>query len=180
MQCHVEPAIVAEKTRRMVEAGQDVLLLVDSLTALTRAYNTEVPHSGKILSAGLDAVALQKPKRLFGAARKVEEGGSLTVVATVETETGSRMNEVIAEEFRGKANSEIRLSSELAELHVYPAFDIAHTATRREDNLLTPDELQKVRALRRELQPKGVVRGLEELMARLGATDDNAAFLAGL
>ncbi len=172
--------IVTEKARRMVEAGRDVVVLMDSLTQLTRAYNTEVPHSGKILSAGLDAVALQRPKRLFGSARKVEEGGSLTVIATALTDTGSRMNDVICEEFRGKANSEITLSEELAELHVYPALAIGHTSTRREERLLTAEELKQVRKLRKQLSHKEPEVALEELMERVSQTETNEEFLTGL
>jgi transcription termination factor Rho len=172
--------LVTDRARRMVETGQDVVILMDSLTQLTRAYNTEVPHSGKILSAGLDANALQRPKRLFGSARKVEEGGSLTVVATVLTDTGSRMNDVIAEEFRGKANSDIVLSDKLSGLHIYPALDIAHTGTRSEDRLLSENELLKVRRLRKELSGMATGEALESLLERVTKTKDNAAFLDSL
>jgi transcription termination factor Rho len=172
--------VVTEKARRMVEAGSSVVILLDSLTQLTRAYNTEVPHSGKILSAGLDAVALQRPKRLFGSARCVEEGGSLTIIATVLTDTQSHMNDVISDEFKGKANAEIVLSEELAGLHVYPAIDIAHTGTRREDLLLDPRELEKIHRLRKELSKLSRAEALEKLMHELAATKDNAEFLKKL
>ena len=144
-----------------------MVILLDSLTQLTRAYNTEVPHSGKILSAGLDAVALQRPKRLFGSARRVEEGGSLTVIATALTDTGSRMNDVICEEFKGKANSEIVLSEEITELHVYPAVDIAHTGTRSEIELLSKNELEKVRKLRKDLASEPKEAALEKVLGMI-------------
>lgn len=172
--------LVAERACRMVEAGRDVVLLVDSLTALTRAYNVELPHSGKILSAGLDAAAIVKPKRLFGAARRTEEGGSLTVFATVLTDTDSRVNDVIAEEFRGKANCEIVLDPHLAELHFLLPVDIARTATRLEDNLLPPGELAKLRTLRRRLDRLDAAAGLEELLRLVGASATNEELLAKL
>jgi len=172
--------IVVQKARRMVETGRDVVMLMDSLTQLTRAYNTEIPHSGKIITAGLDAVALQRPKHLFGSARCVEEGGSLTVIATALTDTNSRMNEVICDEFKGKANSEIVLSEQLTGLHVYPAIDIAHSSTREEDRLLDPDELRKVRKLRRELSSIPGGNGLEKLMERVSQTATNSMFFVGV
>ena len=178
---HVELAeLVTEKARRMVEYGTDVVILLDSITRLARAYNTEIPHSGKILAAGLDAVALHKPKRLFGSARATDEAGSLTVIATVLSDTGSHMNDVIAEEFRGKANCEIVLDRELAQLHVYPALDIARTATRREEALVDNEELAKVRSLRRQLAGLSRQDALDQLVARLARTEDNAEFLRSL
>ncbi len=178
---HISLAEMAiEKARRMVESGMDVVLLVDSLTALTRAYNTEEPHSGKILAAGLDAVALQEPKKLFGAARRLEEGGSLTVIATVLTDTGSRMNDVIAEEFQGKANCEIVLDRQLAEMHLFPAINLHRTGTRREDNLLPTEDLAKLRKLRRSLAQIEVQSALEQMLASLEATSTNADFLKTL
>ena len=161
----------------MVEAGRDVVVLMDSLTQLTRAYNIEVPHSGKILSAGLDAVALHKPKRLFGSARKVEEGGSLTVIATVLTDTDSHMNDVICEEFKGKANSVVLLDQQLAELHVYPPIDVGRTSTRREETLLETSELAAMRKLRRQLGTMPRQDALEHLLAGMASTADNAEFL---
>jgi len=172
--------IVTEKARRMVEAGQDVVVLMDSLTALTRAYNTEAPHSGKILSTGLDAAALQRPKRLFGSGRATEEAGSLTVIATALTNTGSRMDEVICEQFAGKGNSQIILSQELAELHVYPAIDIAHTGSTREKNLLEPEELEMIRRLRKQLSSESTEDALEKLLEMVGNAETNAAFLKNL
>ena len=175
---HIQVAeMVIEKAKRMVEYGKDVVILLDSITRLGRAYNTEVPHSGKILSAGLDAMALHRPKRLFGSARKVEEGGSLTVIATVLTDTGSRMNDVIAEEFRGKANSEIVLSEELTELHIYPAIDILGSSTRRDDELIHPQMLQRIRVLRRHLADMNPIEAMEFLKDRLSRTDSNEEFL---
>lgn len=172
--------IVTEKARRMVESGRDVVVLMDSLTALTRAYNTEVPHSGKILSTGLDAVALQRPKRLFGSARAIEEGGSLTVMATALTNTGSRMDEVICEQFVGKGNSQVILSEALAQLHVYPAIDIAHTGSNREKNLLDAHELDQVRKLRKKLSRESAEDALEKLLEMVGDTESNAEFLKQL
>ena len=172
--------IVLEKARRLVESGKDVVLLVDSLTSLTRAYNTETPHSGKVISAGLDAVALQEPKRLFGAARRVEEGGSLSIIATLLCDTGSHMNDVICEEFMGKANSEIVLDQHLASLHLYPPINVKSSATRREDNLLDEEELTKTRSLRRSLATLSNEEALKKLLADLQATKSNAEFLQGI
>ena len=169
--------MVLSKARRMVEAGQDVVILMDCLTHLVRACNQEVPHSGKILSVGLDTAALQHPKSLFGAARNLEQGGSLTVVATVLTDTDSLVNDVIVEEFRGRGNSEIVLDRNLAELHVYPALDIARTGTRREDNLLTEAQLKRVRRLRRKLDGYSTRESLEQVSEWLRAAETNADFL---
>lgn len=170
--------IVLEKARRMVEYGCDVVLLMDSLTQLTRAYNTEIPHSGKILSAGLDATALYKPKRLLGSARKLEEGGSLTVIATVLTDTGSRINDVILDEFTGKANCEVVLDAGLADLHVSPALDIAHTRTRREDELLEAEEHLAVRALRKRLADYPAREAIEQLLEWMAGNPTNESLLA--
>ena len=168
------------KARRMVEGGAHVAVLMDSLTSLTRAYNGEVPHSGKILSAGLDAAALQEPRRLFGAARSVEEGGSLTVIATSLTDTESHINDAICEEFKGKANCEITLDRELASLHIYPAIDICGTGTRREDSLLPAAVLAKLRRLRAEVHRESPRQALEQLVARVAASPDNRRFLDSL
>jgi transcription termination factor Rho len=178
---HVALAEMAmHKAMRMVESRRDVAVVLDSLTALTRAYNTEVPHSGKIVSAGLDVQALHMPKQLFGAARRVEEGGSMTVIATSLTGTGSHMDEVICEEFRGKSNSEIVLDQELASMHVYPALDVHRTGTRREDTLLETDVIERLRRLRKRLAPLPRGEALEQLVAAVEATGSNREFLATL
>ncbi|HLQ38679.1 MAG TPA: transcription termination factor Rho, partial [Planctomycetota bacterium] len=177
---HVALAEMAlAKAQRMVEAGRDVVLVLDSLTQLVRAYNQEVPHSGKLLAAGLDASALHKPKRLFGAARNLEEGGSLTVIATMLTATDSRIDQAIAEEFRNKGNCEVVLDHGLAELHVYPALDVLRTGTRREDCLLLPAQVEQLRRLRAELAPLPPRERLERLLARCERAADNATLLAG-
>lgn len=171
---------VLERARRLVEAGKDVVLLLDSLTALVRAYASELPPSGKILCAGLDAAALPRAKRLFASARATEESGSLTVVATALSGTDSRINDVIIEEFAGKANSEIVLDPELAALHVYPALDVMRTGTRREDNLMSEDEAEKLRRLRASLVTMDRRAALERLQLGIARSTDNAAFLASL
>lgn len=179
---HVSIAEMATmKARRLVESGRDVVMIVDSLTSLVRAYHQETPHSGKILAAGLDSAALLAPKRLFGAARNIEEGGSLTVIATALTGTGSRIDEVIAEEFRGKGNCEIVLDEHLASLHVYPAIDLGRTGTRREESLLDPRDLDRLRRLRVSLDagtdsedPKA---SLEALVEKIQATPNNRDLL---
>ncbi|MBI5853003.1 MAG: transcription termination factor Rho [Planctomycetes bacterium] len=168
------------KCKRMVESGRDVVLCVDSLTSLVRAYNLELPPTGKTLCAGLDAAALQQPKRLFGAARNVEEGGSLTVLATALTGTGARIDEVIAEEFRGKGNCEIVLDERLAGLHLYPPIDVLRTGTRREDSLLPPQDLLRLRALRAAIDRTSARESLEMLIARVEATTSNRALLDAL
>jgi transcription termination factor Rho len=168
------------KAKRLVESSRDVVLCVDSLTSLVRAYNLELPPTGKTLCAGLDANALQAPKRLFGAARNVEEGGSLTVIATALTGTGARIDEVIAEEFRGKGNCEIVLDERLAGLHVHPALDVLRTGTRREDSLLPPDELLRLRRLRAAIDRASPRESLEALIARVEATPSNRALLDAL
>ena len=171
---------VLDRARRMVEAGQDVVLILDSLTALVRAYNIELPHSGKIVSAGLDATALLRPKRLFASARATEEAGTLTVIATALTQTESRLNDAIVEEFAGKANCEIVLDRALAEQHIYPAFDLARTGTRREDSLLPDDLVDRLRRLRREFSAGGNREALERLLGLVAATPSNDALIASL
>ncbi len=175
---HVQVAeMVIEKAKRLVEYGRDVVILLDSITRLARAYNTEIPHSGKILSGGIDANALQPPKRFFGAARSIEEGGSLTIVATALVDTGSKMDEVIFEEFKGTGNSELHLDRRLVERRVWPAIDIAGSGTRREELLLDPRELELVYSLRRVLSDMNVVESIELLRGQLEKVRSNAEFL---
>ncbi len=169
--------MVVEKAKRLVEYGQDVVILLDSITRLARAYNTEMPHSGKILSGGIDANALQKPKRFFGAARNMEEGGSLTIIGTALVDTGSKMDDVIFEEFKGTGNSELHLDRRLVDRRVYPAIDIAASGTRKEELLLDPKELELVYKLRRVLADMNVVEAIEMLRAQLGKVRSNAEFL---
>ena len=177
-QRHVQIAdMVIEKAKRLVEHKRDVVILLDSITRLARAYNTVVPPSGKILSGGVDANALHKPKRFFGAARNVEEGGSLTIIGTALIETGSRMDEVIFEEFKGTGNHEIVLDRKLAERRIYPAMDIKASGTRKEDLLLEPDVMQKVWALRRVLNPLNSVEAMEFLLSKMEGTKSNKEFL---
>ncbi|MGB0750357.1 MAG: transcription termination factor Rho [Gammaproteobacteria bacterium] len=174
---HVQVAeMVIEKAKRLVEHKKDVVILLDSITRLARAYNTVVPSSGKVLTGGVDANALQRPKRFFGAARNIEEGGSLTIMATALIDTGSRMDEVIYEEFKGTGNNEIHLSRKVAERRIYPAININPSGTRREEMLTKPDELQKMWILRRLLQPMEDIQGMEFLLDRLKATKVNAEF----
>ena len=178
---HVQVAeIVIEKAKRMVECGKDVLILLDSITRLGRAYNTEVPHSGKILSGGIDANALQRPKRFFGAARHIEEGGSLTIVATALIDTGSRMDDVIYEEFKGTGNMELHLDRKLADRRLFPAIDITRSGTRKEELLLDPEELKRVWLLRKVLSETNPVEAIELLRERLTKTKTNAEFLMSL
>jgi len=175
---HIQVAeMVVEKAKRLVEYGRDVVILLDSITRLARAYNTEVPHSGKILSGGVDANALQKPKRFFGAARNIEEGGSLTIIGTALVDTGSKMDEVIFEEFKGTGNSELHLDRRLVERRVWPAIDIAASGTRKEELLLDPKELELVYRLRRVLSDMSVVEAVELLRAQLSKVKTNAEFL---
>jgi transcription termination factor Rho len=175
---HIQVAeMVVEKAKRLVEYGRDVVILLDSITRLARAYNTEVPHSGKILSGGVDANALQKPKRFFGAARNIEEGGSLTIIGTALVDTGSKMDEVIFEEFKGTGNSELHLDRRLVERRVWPAIDIAASGTRKEELLLDPKELELVYRLRRVLSDMSVVEAVELLRAQLAKVKTNAEFL---
>ncbi|GAB5464689.1 MAG: transcription termination factor Rho [Candidatus Kapaibacteriales bacterium] len=178
---HVQVAeMVLEKAKRLVEAKQDVVILLDSITRLARAHNTVIPHSGKILSGGVDANALHKPKRFFGAARNVEEGGSLTILATALVDTGSKMDEVIFEEFKGTGNQEVILDRRIAEKRVYPAIDITRSGTRREDKLLTKEELQMVWILRKVVADMSPLEAMEFLLDRLRNTKTNADFLAGM
>jgi len=174
---HIQVAeMVIEKAKRMVEYGKDVVILLDSITRLGRAYNTECPHSGKILSGGVDAAALQKPKRFFGAARNIEEGGSLTIIATALIETGSRMDEVIFEEFKGTGNMELVLDRRLADRRIYPAIDIQKTSTRKEELLMDKDELNRVYLLRNFLADMPPVEALEFLLERMKRTKTNKEF----
>ncbi|MDP8217265.1 MAG: transcription termination factor Rho [Candidatus Theseobacter exili] len=175
---HIQVAeIVIEKARRLVEYGKDVVILLDSITRLARAYNIMEPHSGKILSGGVDSNALHKPKRFFGAARNVEEGGSLTILATALIDTGSRMDEVIFEEFKGTGNMEMNLDRRLVDKRIYPAMDIAKSGTRREELLLHPDELSKIWILRKALSSMQPIEAMELLVERLKKTKLNAEFL---
>ncbi|MBN1512944.1 MAG: transcription termination factor Rho [Phycisphaerae bacterium] len=175
---HVQVAdMVLEKSKRLVEYGRDVVILLDSITRLARAHNTEVPHSGKILSGGVDANALQKPKRFFGAARNIEEGGSLTIIGTALVDTGSKMDEVIFEEFKGTGNAELHLDRRLVDRRVWPAIDIPASGTRKEELLLDPKELELVYRLRRVLSDMNVVESVEMLRNRLDKVRTNAEFL---
>ena len=174
---HVQVAeMVIEKAKRSVEHKKDVVILLDSITRLARAYNTVTPASGKVLSGGVDANALHRPKRFFGAARNVEEGGSLTIIATALVDTGSKMDEVIFEEFKGTGNMELHLSRKIAEKRVFPAIDFNRSGTRKEDLLTTPDELQKMWILRKILNPMGEVEAMEFLIDKLAVAKTNEAF----
>ena len=176
---HVQVAdMVIERSRRLVEHGRDVVILLDSITRLARAHNVVIPHSGKILSGGVDANALQKPKRFFGAARNIENGGSLTIIATALIDTGSRMDEVIFEEFKGTGNMELVLDRRLADRRVYPSIDIQKTSTRKEELLLEPDELNRVYLLRNFLADMPTVEALEFLLERIKRTKNNKEFFA--
>jgi len=178
---HVQVAdMVIEKAKRLVEHKRDVVILLDSITRLARAHNTVVPHSGKILSGGVDSNALHKPKRFFGAARNVEEGGSLTIVGTALIDTGSRMDEVIFEEFKGTGNSELVLDRKLADRRTYPAIDINRSATRREELLLPEATLHRMFVLRKVLSPLSPVDSMEFLLDKIKATDTNAEFLESM
>jgi len=178
---HIQVAeMVIEKAKRMVECGDEVVILLDSITRLARAYNNEVPHSGRILSGGVDATALQKPKRFFGAARNIEEGGSLTILATALVETGSRMDEVIFEEFKGTGNMELKLDRKLSDRRVYPAIDISLSGTRREELLLHPDELKRIWVLRKVLNEMNSVEAMELLIEKLSKVKTNAEFLMAM
>ncbi len=178
---HVQVAeMVLEKAKRRVEHKRDVVILLDSITRLARAYNAVVPASGKVLSGGLDSQALHKPKRFFGAARNVEEGGSLTIIATALVETGSRMDEVIFEEFKGTGNSEVHLDRKLMEKRIFPCLDIAKSATRKEELLIAERQLQRVWLLRQLLHPLGTVDSMEFLLDKLQRTDSNARFLESM
>ena len=175
---HIQIAeMVIEKAKRMVEYGRDVVVLLDSITRLARAYNTEVPHSGKILSGGVDASALQKPKRFFGAARNIEEGGSLTIIATALIDTGSRMDEVIFEEFKGTGNMELHLDRKLADRRLFPAIDITRSGTRKEELIVNPEEIKRMWILRKVLNEMNAVEAMELLKNRLAKSKTNAEFL---
>jgi len=169
--------MVLEKAKRLVEHGRDVVILLDSITRLARAYNVTVPHSGKILSGGVDANALHKPKRFFGAARNIEEGGSLTIVATALVETGSRMDEVIFEEFKGTGNMELVLDRHIADKRIFPAIDINRSGTRREDLLLSELELTRVYLLRNFLSDMAPAESIDFLLTRMKKTKANKDFL---
>jgi transcription termination factor Rho len=178
---HVHVAdIVIEKAKRMVEGGKDVVVLLDSITRLARAHNTEAPSGGKLLSGGLDTNAMQKPKRFFGAARQTEEGGSLTILATALIDTGSRMDDVIFEEFKGTGNMELHLDRRLVDKRVWPAIDINRSGTRKEELLLHPGEVEKIRILRRVLSDMHPVEAMEMLVSRIRKTKSNAEFLMGM
>jgi transcription termination factor Rho len=175
---HVQVAeMVIEKAKRLVEHKKDVVILLDSITRLARAYNTVVPPSGKILSGGVDSNALHKPKRFFGAARKIEHGGSLTIMATALVDTGSRMDEVIFEEFKGTGNMEIHLDRKLMEKRIFPCIDINKSGTRKEELLLDREVLNRVWILRKVLQPMNVVDSMEFLLDKVMATKTNKDFL---
>jgi len=179
VQSHVRVAEMSlARAKRMVEVGRDVVILLDSITRLTRAYNLIVPPSGRTLSGGIDPSALYPPKRFFGGARNIENGGSLTIIATCLIDTGSRMDDVIYEEFKGTGNMELHLNRRLAERRIFPAFDIERSGTRREELLLEPEMLQKVWTLRRMVSAIGNLEGLEALLDRVRKTKDNAEFLS--
>jgi len=179
---HVQVAeMVIEKAKRLVEHGRDVVILLDSITRLGRAYNTVVPSSGKVLTGGVDANALQRPKRFFGAARNIEEGGSLTIIATALIDTGSRMDEVIFEEFKGTGNSEIILDRKVADKRTFPSIDITRSGTRKEELLVPNDVLKKMYVLRRILNPMGTVDAIEFLLGKLRETPKgNATFFEAM
>ncbi|MBC7696452.1 MAG: transcription termination factor Rho [Burkholderiales bacterium] len=178
---HVKIAnIVLEKAKRMVECGHDVVILLDSITRMARAYNTVAPSSGKVLSGGVEANALQKPKRFFGAARKIENGGSLTIIATALTETGSKMDEVIFEEFKGTGNMELQLDRKIANRRIFPAVDLSSSSTRRDDLLLDKDTLQRLWVLRKHLSDMNPVEAMEFLLNQLSKTRSNEEFLIGM
>ncbi|MGH8431192.1 MAG: transcription termination factor Rho, partial [Solimonas sp.] len=178
---HVQVAeMVIEKAKRLVEHKRDVVILLDSITRLARAYNTIVPPSGKVLSGGVDSNALQRPKRFFGAARNIEEGGSLTIIATALIDTGSRMDDVIFEEFKGTGNMEVHLERKLVDKRVFPAIDINKSGTRKEELLLARDELNRVWVLRKVLNPLSPVEAMELLLDKMARTRSNAEFLGSM
>ena len=180
-QRHVQVAeMVIEKAKRLVEHGRDVVILLDSITRLGRAYNTVVPSSGKVLTGGVDANALQRPKRFFGAARNIEEGGSLTIIASALIDTGSRMDEVIFEEFKGTGNSEIILDRKVSDKRVFPSMDITRSGTRKEELIVPADQLKKMYVLRRILNPMGTVDAIEFLLDKLRSTKTNAEFFESI
>jgi transcription termination factor Rho len=174
---HVQVAeMVIEKAKRLVEHGRDVVILLDSITRLGRAYNTVVPSSGKVLTGGVDANALQRPKRFFGAARNIEQGGSLTIISNALIDTGSRMDEVIFEEFKGTGNSEIVLDRKISDKRVFPSIDIMKSGTRKEELLIDKETLSKIYVLRRILNPMGTVDAIEFLLDKLKQTKTNDDF----
>src|SRR5438128_1503646 len=178
---HVQVAeMVIEKAKRLVEHKKDVVILLDNITRLGRAYNTVVPSSGKVLTGGVDANALQRPKRFFGAARNIEEGGSLTIISTALIDTGSRMDEVIFEEFKGTGNSEIILDRKVADKRTFPSMDITRSGTRKEELLVAPDQLKKMYILRRILNPMGTMDAIDFLLDKLRNTKSNADFFESM
>jgi len=178
---HVQVAeMVIEKAKRLVEHRMDVVILLDSITRLARAYNTVIPSSGKVLTGGVDANALQKPKRFFGAARNIEEGGSLTIIATALIETGSKMDDVIFEEFKGTGNMEIHLDRRIYERRVFPAININRSGTRREELLTSPEELQKMWVLRKFLNQMDEVEAMDFMLGRLQSTKTNNEFFEAM
>jgi transcription termination factor Rho len=178
---HIQVAeMVCEKAKRLVEFGKDVLILLDSITRLGRAYNNEQPHSGRILSGGIDASALQKPKRFFGAARNIEGGGSLTILATAIIETGSKMDDVIFEEFKGTGNMELHLDRQLADRRIFPAIDITRSGTRKEELICDPEELKRIWILRKVLNEMNPIESMELLKEKMKKTKTNAEFLMSL
>jgi len=180
-QRHVQVAeMVIEKAKRLVEHKKDVVILLDSITRLARAYNTVAPPSGKVLSGGLDSNALQKPKRFFGAARNIEEGGSITIMSTALIDTGSRMDDVIFEEFKGTGNMEIHLDRKLVDKRVFPAIDIIKSGTRKEELLIPKDDLNRIWVLRKVLTPLSPVEAMELLLDKMGKTKSNADFLSAM
>jgi transcription termination factor Rho len=175
---HIQVAeMVIEKAKRMVENGKDVVVLLDSITRLARAYNTAIPSSGRVLSGGLDSNALQKPKRFFGAARNIEEGGSLTIIGTALVETGSRMDDVIFEEFKGTGNCEVYLDRKISDRRIFPAIDLLRSGTRKEELLLSEDEKNKMWILRNWMQSMNSIEVMEELNKRMGSSKSNGDFL---
>jgi transcription termination factor Rho len=178
---HVQVAeMVIERAKRLVEMKKDVVILLDSITRLARAYNNVLPSSGKVLTGGVDANALQRPKRFFGAARNIEEGGSLTIIATALIDTGSRMDEVIFEEFKGTGNSEIILDRKVADKRTFPAIDITRSGTRKEELLTSPDQLKKMYVLRRILNPMGTMDAIDFLLDKLRNTKNNGEFFESM
>jgi transcription termination factor Rho len=178
---HVQVAeMVLEKSKRLVEAGQDVVILLDSITRLARAYNTVVPPSGKILSGGVDSNALHRPKRFFGAARNIENGGSLTIISTALIDTGSRMDEVIFEEFKGTGNSEIQLDRKLMEKRIFPCLDVNKSSTRKEDLLMEKIDMQRIFLLRRVLHPMNTIDSMEFVLDKIKNSKTNTDFLESM
>jgi transcription termination factor Rho len=172
--------MVIEKAKRLVEHKKDVLILLDSITRLARAYNTVIPPSGKILSGGLDSNALQKPKRFFGAARNIEEGGSLTIMATALVDTGSRMDDIIFEEFKGTGNMEIHLDRKLTDKRVFPSIELQKSGTRKEELLIPKEDLNRIWVLRKVLNPLSPVEAMELLLDKMSKTKTNSEFLSSM